>query len=155
MPCERLKEYLDYSGVDYELIPHAPSYTAHETAAVAHIRGRTLAKSVIVKIDGALAMVVVPATERVDLDLLRHFTGADRIELVPETEFSARFPDCEVGAMPPFGRLYGLQVFVSGSLGDVEEIAFNAGTHRELVQMSYADYLSLARPRVLRVAAAH
>jgi Ala-tRNA(Pro) deacylase len=150
MPAERLKTYLDENHVKYVVIRHSPAYTAQETAAAAHIRGQTLAKTVMVRLDDDLAMVVVPATERVDLALLRDHTGADAVELVPEHEFRERFPDCEVGAMPPFGNLYEMKVYVADALGEEEEIAFNAGTHRELIQLAYPDFVRLVKPHVLR-----
>jgi Ala-tRNA(Pro) deacylase len=153
MPAERLRRYLDDNHVKYVVIRHSLAYTAQDTAAVAHIRGQEMAKTVMVRIDGKLAMVVLPATELVDLDVLRDFTGANVVELVSEYEFRTRFPDCEVGAMPPFGNLYGMDVIVAESLSEAEEIAFNAGTHKELIQLGYRDFARLVRPRVLRVVA--
>jgi Ala-tRNA(Pro) deacylase len=153
MPSERLRQYLDDNHVKYVVVRHSIAYTAQETAAAAHIRGDAMAKTVIVRIDGRLAMVVVPATELADLQALRALTGAEVVELVPEDEFRAHFADCEPGAMPPFGNLYGMEVFVSDSLGEAEQIAFNAGTHRELIQLSYREFARLARPLVLRTLA--
>jgi Ala-tRNA(Pro) deacylase len=150
MPAERLKKYLDDNHVKYVVIRHSLAYTAQETAAAAHIRGEMLAKTVMVHLDGELAMVVLPATELVEPLLLREATGSNYVELVPEREFRARFPDCEVGAMPPFGNLYDLDVYVTESLGEADEIAFNAGSHRELIQLAYRDFARLVRPRVLR-----
>jgi Ala-tRNA(Pro) deacylase len=153
MPAERLKNYLDEKQIRYVVIRHSTAYTAQETAASAHVRGQAFAKTVMVDLDGKMAMVVLPATERVNLERLREATGASFVELVPEREFRARFPDCEVGAMPPFGNLYDLDTYVTESLGESEEISFNAGTHRELIQLRYEDFVRLVRPQVLRMPA--
>jgi Ala-tRNA(Pro) deacylase len=151
MPIHRLKEYLTTHRVEYESIPHAPAPTAQGVAAAAHISGKEIAKSVLVKLDGELAMVVLPASELIDLARLEQLTGT-RAELAREHEFRDRFPDCEVGAMPPFGNLYGMEVYVGENLGEEEWIAFNAGSSRELVKLRYQDFERLVRPRLLRLA---
>jgi Ala-tRNA(Pro) deacylase len=150
MPVEALREFLDRNRVKYVIITHSPAYTAREIAASTHIPGREIAKTVIVKIDGRLAMAVLPASELVDLDLLADAAFARRVELAEEEEFGDRFPDCQLGAMPPFGNLYGMDVYVAESLTEDEEIAFNAGSYTELVRMAYADYARLVKPRILR-----
>ena len=149
MPETRLKEFLDKEHVKYVSIDHSPAFTAQEIAAVAHIPGKELAKSVIVKVDDELAMVVVPASEHVRLGILKETLGAKKVELATEDEFRQAFPDCETGAMPPFGNLYGMQVFVSQALREDDEIAFNAGTHSELIRLTYADYERLVHPTPL------
>ena len=149
MPVKRLKEFLDGQGVKYTTIGHSPAFTAQEIAASAHIPGKELAKTVIVKIDGQPAMLVLPASNRVVLDLLREATGAQRVELAHEEEFQQWFPGCETGAMPPFGNLYGMKVFVSESLTEDEEIVFNAGFHTELIRLSYHDFERLVQPKVM------
>ncbi|HET6602616.1 MAG TPA: YbaK/EbsC family protein [Xanthomonadaceae bacterium] len=148
MTMRRLEEYLEQQNVPFRTIPHATAYTAQETAALAHIPGHEVAKTVMVKIDGELAMAVVPANRAVDLDRLREVTGAEQVELAGEREFKDRFPDCEPGAMPPFGNLFGMDVIASEDLAEDEEIAFNAGNHRELMQMSYRDFERLVNPHV-------
>jgi Ala-tRNA(Pro) deacylase len=153
MPAKKLREFLDSQQVVYETIQHPPAFTAQEIAALTHIRGKELAKTVIVKLDGTLAMFVLPAGMRVDLDHFARETGARKAELATEAEFRARFPECETGAMPPFGMLFGMEVFVADPLREDREIAFNAGTHRELVRMRYDDFERLVGPRVLRTAA--
>ena len=150
MACAKLQEYLDKHRVKYVSIKHSPAFTAQQLAAAAHIPGKEVAKTVVVKLDGTMAMVVLPAPEMVRLNHLRAETGADRVELASEEEFKGRFPDCEVGAMPPFGNLYEMRTLVAESLTEGEEIAFNAGTHTELIRMSYADFESLVHPEVLR-----
>lgn len=152
MPATKLKRFLDEQGIAYQCIEHYPAYTAQETAAEAHIPGREVAKTVMVTLDGELAMVVLPANRMLSLELLERATGARTAEVASEVEFESRFPDCEPGAMPPFGNLYGLRVFVDESLAADEHIAFNAGTHRELVQMGYADFARLVTPTVGRYA---
>jgi Ala-tRNA(Pro) deacylase len=154
MPARKLKEFLDRYHTKYISISHSPAYTAQEIAASAHIPGRELAKTVMVKLDGKLAMVVLPASRRLDLQLLKEASGARQIDLATEEEFKNLFPDCETGAMPPFGNLYGLPVYVAQKLTEDEEIAFNAGTHSELIRMAYRDYERLTDPIIVRVSAA-
>ncbi len=148
MPARKLKEFLDSKGIKYVTITHAPAYTAQEVAASAHISGKELAKTVIVKIDGKMAMVVLPASSVIDFDRLKAAAGATRVELASEDEFRDRFPECELGAMPPFGNLYDMPVYVDESLTRDVEIAFNAGTHRELFRMAYKDFADLVKPEV-------
>jgi Ala-tRNA(Pro) deacylase len=111
-----------------------------------------MAKTVIVKLDGALAMAVLPASFQVDLEALRAAAGAKEASLATEAEFKDNFPGCETGAMPPFGHLYGMPVYVDESLSKDKEIVFNAGTHRELFRLAYDDFARLAEPRVCRFA---
>ena len=150
MACAKLQEYLDSNQVRYVSIKHSPAFTAQEIASSAHLPGEDVAKTVIVKLDGSMAMVVLPAPEMVRLNHLKALTGVETAELASEEEFKGRFPDCEVGAMPPFGNLYGMDTLVVESLAGDHEIAFNAGTHTELVRMAWGDYERLVRPRVLR-----
>lgn len=149
MPVRRLKEFLDSHNIRYVTISHSRAFTAQETATSAHIPGKELAKTVMVKIDGKMAMAVLPASCKVDFDLLRKATGSGQAEIADEKEFKNLFPECEVGAMPPFGNLYGMDVFVARSLTEDEEIAFNAGSHRELVKMAYRDFERLVKPKVM------
>jgi Ala-tRNA(Pro) deacylase len=106
-----------------------------------------MAKTLVLKFDGQLALVVLPASERVDLHRIREAIGAKRVELASEAEFGSRFPGCELGAMPPFGNLYGMDTWVTESLTRDREIAFNAGTHTEVIRMAYADFARLAAPK--------
>ena len=153
MAIASLKEYLDSHNIKYIVISHSPAYTAQGIAGLAHISGKELAKTVIVKLDGKLVMAVLPAMFHVNLELLRKATRAKTILLASEEDFKDRFPQCETGAMPPFGNLYGLPVFADDSLATDKEIAFNAGSHRELVQMAWEDFKKLAEPTVIRFAA--
>jgi len=152
MPVQMLKEYLDSHLVKYVVIQHSPAFTMQEIASATHIPGQELAKTVIVQIDGALAMAVVPASQRVDLEQLREALGARQVTLAGEREFKDRFPDCEPGAMPPFGNLYEMDVYVADTLTEDEEIAFNAGSHTQLVRMAYRDFARLVQPKVMRFA---
>ncbi len=152
MTLEKLKEYLDNHGVKYVVISHSLAYTSQDIAHSAHIPTDLLAKTVIVKVDGKLCMAVLPASHRVDLHLLREVTGAKKVELATEDEFSGVFHGCELGAMPPFGNIYGMDVFVSELLSEEAEIAFNACSHRELVKMSYSDFAKLVQPKVMELA---
>ena len=150
MPVKKLKEYLDRHQVKYVTISHPTVYTTQEIAASAHIPGKELAKTVMVKIDGKTAMAVLPASYRVDFDLLKKAAGASSVKLAGEEEFKNMFPDCEIGAMPPFGNLYGMDVFVAASLAEDAEIAFNAGSHSELIRLSYKDFERLVKPKLAK-----
>ena len=148
MPARKLKEFLDSRNISYEKINHSQAFTAQEIAASAHIPGKELAKTVMIKLDGKMAMAVLPASYRVDFKLLKEAAGAQNIELASEGEFRGMFPECEVGAMPPFGNLYGLEVFVAETLAEADKMAFNAGSHTELIRLSYKDFETHVRPRV-------
>jgi len=153
MPVQKLREFLDEHHVRYETITHPQRFTAQETAASAHIPGKELAKTVMVKIDGKLAMAVVPAPQQVSLARVKEVTGARSVELADEEEFRALFPSCEAGAMPPFGNLWNVPVLVDRKLQEDETIAFIAGSHSELVRLSYSDFERLVEPAVGELAA--
>ncbi|MBI3895699.1 MAG: YbaK/EbsC family protein [Acidobacteria bacterium] len=145
----RIKDYLDKENVSYQHVVHRTAYTAQEVAAEEHIPGKLMAKAVVVKTDGRYVMAVLPATAKVDLAALQASLGAQEVRLATEFEFTGLFPDCEVGAMPPFGNLYGLPVCVDESLSRDPEIVFNAGTHQDTIRMKYEDFARLARPQIL------
>ena len=148
MPAKRLKDFLDEKGVKYVSISHSPAFTAQEIAASAHIPGKELAKTVMVKLDGTMAMAVLPASLAVDFDLLKKAAGAKKAELAGEAEFLDLFPECEAGAMPPFGNLYDMAVYADEGLAEDEQIAFNAGSHKELVRLAYKDFERVVEPTV-------
>lgn len=148
MPLSKLREFLDSQQIKYLVISHSLGYTAQGIAAAAHVSGKKLAKTVIVKLDGILAMAVVPASEHVDMDRLKALTGCKCVEIASEKEFQNAFPDCELGAMPPFGNLYDMPVYADASLAEHEEITFSAGTHRELVRMHWEDMLHIVNPTI-------
>jgi Ala-tRNA(Pro) deacylase len=150
MPVKKLKDFLDNQNIKYVTITHSPTYTAQEIAASAHIPGKVMAKTVMVKIDGKMAMAVLPASCKVDFDLLKKAAGASTVGLASEQEFKNLFPECEIGAMPPFGNLYGMEVFVADALAEDEEIAFNAGSHTELIRLAYKDFERLVKPKIVK-----
>ena len=154
MPSKKLKAFLDENKVKYISIQHSSAYTAQEIAAIAHIPGKDLAKTVIIKIDGKMAMAVLPASYKVSFDNLKSALGVNEVRLAYEQEFMDKFPDCEVGAMPPFGNIYGLEVFVAESLAEEEEIAFNACNHTELIKMSFSDFEKLVKPKRIKFSVA-
>jgi len=149
---KRLTEYLDRNHIKYVVLSHSPAYTASEIAAIAHVPGKEVAKTVMVKIDGKISMAVLPASFMIDFRVLRDASLATEAALATEMEFRELFPECEVGAMPPLGNLYGLEVTVDRSLTGSHEILFNAGSHKELIRMAYGDFERLVRPRVLSFA---
>lgn len=153
MPVKQLKEFLDDHNIKYIVISHSPAYTAQAIAASAHVSGKELAKTVMIKVDGKMAMAVLPASYQVDFGLMKEAVGAAKVELASEAEFKDLFPECEVGAMPPFGNLYDMDVFAASRLAEDDEIWFNAGSHTELVKLAYADFERLVKPKVVRFSA--
>jgi Ala-tRNA(Pro) deacylase len=154
MHLSKVKDFLDANAVKYVIISHSKAYTAQGIAAVAHISGKEVAKTVIVKLDGALAMAVLPASYQVDLTALKRAAGVQEATLASEREFKQHFPDLETGAMPPFGNLYVIPVYVDESLTEDKEIAFNAGSHYELIRMAYMDFERLVGPEVMSFSSA-
>lgn len=146
MPVRRFKEFLDDHGVHYEVLEHPVAYTAQEVAQSTHVPGRHFAKTVAVKLGERLALAVLPATDRIDTERLAQSVGEKSVNIASEDEFRSRFPGCETGAMPPFGNLYEMEVFVSPHLTEAEEIVFNAGTHTEAVKLSYSAFARLVKP---------
>jgi Ala-tRNA(Pro) deacylase len=149
MVTATLREFLDNHHIDYTVISHSRSFTAQETAEAAHIPGNEFAKNVIVMIDGKMAMVVESASRRVPLGRLKALAQAADVHIADETEFRERFGDCELGAMPPFGNLYDMDVYVDEQLTRDENIVFNAGSHTELIKLAYKDFAALAHPKII------
>ena len=152
MPCEKLLEFLDESEVKYDLHEHAQAYAARETAIKAGVPIRLFAKTVLVRLDGLMSMAVVPSDHKINFNLLRQAAEADTISLALEHDFEKRFPDCDLGAMPPFGNLYDMTVYVDSHLAAVDIITFNAGTHTETITMDFADFERLAAPNMAQFA---
>jgi Ala-tRNA(Pro) deacylase len=150
MPVKILKTFLDNNNVKYVSVKHSSAFTAQEIASTAHVSGKEFAKTVMINIGSEMAMAVLPASYQVDFEKLKEIFGNKKIELASEAEFKYRFPDCEVGAMPPFGNLYDMEVFVAETLAENEEIAFNAGSHSEIIKMKYEDFERLVQPKVLK-----
>jgi Ala-tRNA(Pro) deacylase len=149
MAAQKLKAFLDEHEVKYVSLKHSPAYTAQEVAASAHVTGKHFAKTVIIQIDDQFAMAVLPSNRKVILQDVRELTGCDRVRFASEEEFRSLFPDCELGAMPPFGNLYNLDVYLAPSLAENDQIAFNAGSHTEIITMAYRDFERLVQPKVL------
>jgi Ala-tRNA(Pro) deacylase len=149
---ERLQSFLEYRKVEYSLTNHPKAFTAREVAAAEHLPPREVAKTVVVFGDGAYHMIVVPATKLVDLYEVRPALGLSQVRLATEDELGQLFPDCELGAMPPFGPLYGLTVYLDSGLAGQEMIAFNAGTHREVFHMHVAEFRRVVAPRIVSLA---
>jgi Ala-tRNA(Pro) deacylase len=144
----RLQDYLDSHHAHYEVLGHDKAYTAPELAHVLHVSGKIFAKVVIVKADDRFLMVVLPSNWRIDFERLTYVLGASHVRLATEDEFKGLFPDCEIGTMPPFGNLYGFEVYVDQSLTEDEEIVFQAGTHLGAVKLRYQDFVNLVHPKV-------
>lgn len=144
----RLQEYLDSHKVSYQLLGHQEAYTAPAIAHALHVSGKMLAKVVIAKADGVYIMAVLPSPWKVNFDRLKEVLGATEARLATEEEFASLFPDCEVGAMPPFGNLYGLAVYVDRSLTEDEDIVFQAGTHLDAMKLRYQDFAELVHPTI-------
>ena len=147
-----INRYLEQHGVHFCVVEHPIAYTAQEDAAATHVRGREWAKAVVCMIDDRPMLAVLPADRLVDLDRLREACGAHSARLAREPEFRPFYADCEVGAMPPLGTLYGLPVYLDNSLAGQETIAFNAGTHREVMHMGMAEFRRIVSPEVVSAA---
>lgn len=149
MPVKALKQFLDANRVKYVSIIHSPAYTAQEVAQSVDMPGREMAKVVIIELDGTMSMAVLPAIRKVVVQDVRDVTGCEDVKFASEAGFKDRFPDCEAGGMPPFGNLYGMDVYVSEELAANKEIAFNAGSHVEVIRVNYDDFERLVKPKVL------
>jgi Ala-tRNA(Pro) deacylase len=152
MATRRIREFLDGSGVRYISISHSLAYTAQEIAESVHVPGDEMAKTVIVWIDNRLVMAVVPATKDVSVELLRRETGSQHVHLADEADFADRFLGCQLGTVPPFGILFGMETYIDRCMSRQEHIAFNAGTHTDVIVMRSDDYQRLATPFPVRIA---
>jgi Ala-tRNA(Pro) deacylase len=149
MKCrERLEQYLREHGVGFEVMTHSQAFTMQEVAAALHVPGNQVAKVVIVRADEDMAMLVLPAPYRLNTAEARDLLGVKKVRLAKEEEFADLFPDCATGAMPPFGNLYGVPVYVDPSLAEESNIVFRIGTHRETMKVAYADFARLVQPTV-------
>lgn len=148
---KRLKALLDEAKVPYEVYNHALAYTAQEIAAKQHFSGNEMAKVVMLEVDDRLVMGVIRGNDKINLNAVRDSIGARHARLATEDEFIARFPECEIGAMPPFGNLFGLKVYVDPALAQDELIYFNAGNHAQTVHMKYKDFARLVQPEIARL----
>ena len=149
MITKKLKEHLNAHNIKYTTTSHSPAFTAMEVAAMAHVPGKQMAKVVIMNLENRLAMAVLPANYRINSGRMMHALHTANMRLADEAEFGHLFRDCELGAMPPFGNLYGMQTFVAQSLAEDEYITFSAGTHAEVVTLLFEDYRNLVRPKII------
>jgi Ala-tRNA(Pro) deacylase len=153
MPVSQvILDYLDSQNVSYECVPHAQAFAAQEVAQTLHVSGKRFAKVVVLDADGRLLMAILPASHRLHLHELKEKLGVKCLEMVPEGDLAKFCPDCELGALPPFGHLYGMDVWVDRALSESEEIMFNAGSHTDAIRMKYSDFAKLAMPQVARFA---
>jgi Ala-tRNA(Pro) deacylase len=148
----RLRYFLDEHGATAHIHPHRPVYTAQEVAATEHVSGRSVAKVVMAVADGRMVMLVLPASLRVDVARAREALGASVVRLAAEDEFRTFFPDCELGAMPPFGHLYGLPVYVDPELANAPMMLFEAGSHREVGVIAFDEFQRLEHPHLVPLA---
>jgi Ala-tRNA(Pro) deacylase len=152
MISTHVRDYLQSHQVHFETLPHSPAFEANEAAHALHISGKQFAKVIVVHADGRHVMVVLPAARRLNLHELRDALGVKHVQMVPESELEMLCSDCELGAFPPFGEFYGMEVWADRSLAEAEEIVFNAGTHTEAIEIRYADYVKLVHPQIARFA---
>jgi Ala-tRNA(Pro) deacylase len=148
----KLRDFLDESGVAYQVLDHRQAFTAQEVAAAQHVSGKELAKVVMLRCGDEFVMAVLRAPDRIDVEHVRTLLEASDVRLATEEEFAGLFPNCEPGAMPPFGNLYGLPVWVDEALAEDAEIVFNAGSHTQAVRMGYAEFAQLVKPKVAKLA---
>ena len=149
MECrEQMERYLKEHGVHFEAMAHRTAYTMPEVAAALHVSGRQVAKAVVVKADGLMVMFVVPSPERLDFGKVGTALGATHVSLAKESEFASLFPGCATGAMPPFGNLYGVPVYVDRGLATQADVVFRVGTYRHTMRVAYADLERLVEPTV-------
>ncbi len=155
MTMPRLDRFLTEHKVSYRTVSHPSAYTALETAQRAHVEGRSLVKTVIIKVDGIMAMMILPAHHVIDLADMPDVLGCEQVELAREYEFKDKFAGCEVGAQPPFGHLFGMPVFLDSELAKCNQICFCAGQHNELLEMAFDDFVRLAKPTLITSGFAH
>jgi Ala-tRNA(Pro) deacylase len=151
MSAEKVRQFLDSHQTKYLILTHSPAYTAQEIAQAAHIPGKEMVKAVMARLDGKLVMLVMPSTHAVSFQRVEQATGAHKAELASEPSFEPIFADCEVGAMPPFGNLYDLDVYMADALAGNQDIAFNAGSHSQLIRMACQDYIALVKPKIVKL----
>ncbi|HEY7322039.1 MAG TPA: YbaK/EbsC family protein [Candidatus Binatia bacterium] len=148
---KKLKDLLDGARVEYEIHNHPLAYTSQEIASQQHFSGKEMAKVVVLEVDGRLLMGIIPGSRTINLNTAKTSLGAKAVKLASEAEFTSHFPDCEIGAMPPFGNLFGVPVVVDPALAKDEHIYFNAGNHVQTVRLKYNDFAKLVKPQIARL----
>jgi len=141
-----LFRYLNSNNAEFQVLEHDPAFSAHDVAAVAHVPESEMAKAVLIRIEDHYWMAVLRADQRINQQMIRRVFGAKNVQLAHEEDLGLLFPDCQIGAMPPFGNLYGLPVLVEECLAEDEEIVFNACTHTKAIRMKFKDFRRLAKP---------
>ncbi|MCP4726612.1 MAG: YbaK/EbsC family protein [bacterium] len=149
--CKKLRKLLDEKDIKYVTLSHSRAFTSQEIAATMHVSGNVLAKSVIVKDNGDLSMVVLPANFKINFDDLKKALDKKEIQLASERNFTPLFEECEAGAMCPFGGMYDIPVFITKSIADKDEIVFNAGTHTDAIKMPMGDFMNIVQPKILKI----
>jgi len=149
MPVPKIKQYLEQNQIKYKTIPHYSTPTAQEAAEAAHISGKHVAKTVVMRVNDGFALAVIPASDVVNVEELQDALGTHNVEVASESEFAHLFPECQTSALPPFGSLYGMEVFVSPHLRESERIAVAAGYDDELIELGYEDFERLVGAAVL------
>lgn len=147
----RLKELFDREKISYEVYNHPLAYTAQEIAQRQHFSGDQMAKVVMLQVDGQLVMAVITGNQKIHLPTVCESLAARDARLATEDEFTSRFPECEIGAMPPFGNLFDLPVYVDPQVAEDESIYLNAGNHAQTVRIRYKDFVRVVEPRVVRL----
>lgn len=150
MPSQKLQEYLNQNQVKYTSIAHPIAYSTREISHLCHVPEHQLAKTVMLNVGHKMVMVVLPARYLLDFDILKKSFHENEVSLASESDFNKVFGDCELGAMPPFGNLYNIDVYVEKSLANNREIVFNAGTHTEVIKLQYSDFIKLVNPKVIK-----
>ena len=145
-----IKQYLFHHAASYQRKSHSLAFTSQETAQVEHVPGAEFAKTVVLSADNRMILAVLPADHVVDLEILKKHVGCDHLSIAPEREFIEKFPGCEPGSMPPFGKLYGLPVYCDSALAKQAEIEFNAGSHVDVIRMAYSSFVKLEDPAVVK-----
>ena len=147
---QRIRDFLDSQNIPFETLHHSQAFTGQEIAHSLHISGQKCVKAVAVAADGKTVLAVIPASHRLNLEELRATLEVSQLEMLHERELVGLFPDCDLGAVPPFGNLYGIEVWVDRAVADAEEILFCAGTHEDCIRMRYSDFSRVALPRLGR-----
>lgn len=150
MPSQKLQEYLNQNQVKYTSIAHPIAYSTREISHLCHVPEHQLAKTVMLNVGHKMVMVVLPARYILDFDMLKKSLHENEVSLASESDFNKVFADCELGAMPPFGNLYNIDVYVEKSLANNREIVFNAGTHTEVIKLQYSDFVKLVNPKIIK-----
>lgn len=148
---EKLIGFLKEQNISYEVLVHPEAFTAQQVAHAIHESGKALAKTVVLNADGNYIMAVIPGHHKVKMEAVKNLIGAKDVRIAPEETLRGLFPDCDLGAMPPLGKLYGMKVVVSESLAQSKELIFNACTHTDCLKMKFSDYQKITDPQIAAI----